>query len=67
MRPSKGGMLGNGEESSRNHNLQADGSPADYYLQCHGPGKPGSSGKMESGVMEYFKGCLARPLMGGDI
>lgn len=43
----KKGMLGNREESSRNHNLQADGSLTDDYLQCHRAGKPEKSGKNE--------------------
>lgn len=43
----KSGMLGNRDESSRNHNHQADGSLTDYYLQCHRDGKPGKSGKTE--------------------
>lgn len=42
-----GGMLGNREESSTKHNLQADGSLTDYYLQCHKSGKSGRSGKVK--------------------
>ena len=52
-------MLGNREDSSRNHNPRPDGRLTDYYLQSHTAGKSEKSGKRNG--MSRSGSCLGMP------